>query len=89
MELEVAVNQDNAGVADWQPERSLSSEALMNLLLRFETAIGPRTVIACSVPRHVAAAIAEVMKSTGQHAEFIDRCSPLSVADRLMIKKLH
>ena len=61
----------------------------MNLLLRFETASGPRTVIACSVPRHVASEIAEVMARCGQHADFVDRCAPLSVADRVMIKDLH
>ena len=69
--------------------RSLSPEAPMNLLLRFETASGPRTVIACSVPRQVAQEIADVMTKCGQHADFIDRCAPLSVADRLMIKNLH
>ena len=89
MGVEVAVSQDIDELVEWQPERSFSPEAAMNLLLRFETAIGPRTVIACSVPRHVAAEIADVMKRTGQHAEFIDRCSPLSVADRIMIKNLH
>ena len=66
--------------------RSLSPDASMNLLLRFKTASGPRTVIACSVPRQVAADIADVMKSLGQHADFIHRCSPLSISDRVMIK---
>jgi len=70
-------------------EKSLSPGATMNLLLRFETASGPRTVIACSVPRQVAAEIAEVMRTHGQDAQFIDRCSPLSIADRVMIKNLH
>ena len=28
------------------------------------------------------------MQRAGQHAEFIDRCTALSVADRLMMKKL-
>jgi hypothetical protein len=60
----------------------------MNLLLRFETASGPRTVIACSVPRSVAAEVAAVMHNAGQHAEFVDRCSPLSIADRLLIKQI-
>ena len=70
-------------------ERSSSPDAPMNLLLRFETTSGPRTVIACSVPRQVAAEIKQVMQTAGQHAEFIDRCSPLSISDRLMIKNLH
>jgi|GraSoiStandDraft_4_1057263.scaffolds.fasta_scaffold1214708_1 hypothetical protein len=69
-------------------ERSNSPEASMNLLLRFETASGPRTVIACSVPRQVAAEIAEVMHAAGQHAEFVDRCSPLSIADRLLMREV-
>lgn len=70
-------------------ERSLSGEAPMNLLLRFETASGPRTVIASSVPRQVASEIAEVMRKHGQSAQFIDRCAPLSISDRVMIKNLH
>jgi len=74
--------------ADFQ-ERSFHPDAPMNLLLRFETASGPRTVIACSVPRQVAAEIADVMKKAGHHADFIDRCAPLSIADRIMIKNLH
>ena len=69
-------------------ERSHAPDATMNLILRFETASGPRTVIACSVPRQVAAEIAEVMHSVGQHAEFVDRCSPLSIADRLLMREV-
>jgi hypothetical protein len=64
-------------------------DAPMHLLLRFETANGPRTVIASSVPRQVAVDIRDVMLRHGQHAEFIDRIEPLSVADRVMIKQLH
>ena len=70
-------------------ECSSAPDAAMNLILRFETASGPRTVIACSVPRQVAAEIRDVMRGAGQYAEFIDRCSPLSVSDRLMIKNLN
>ena len=68
---------------------STSPEAPMHLLLRFETAHGPRTVIASSVPRKAAADIREVMLKHGQHAEFIDRIEPLSISDRVMINKLH
>ncbi len=68
-------------------ERSTSPDATMNLLLRFETASGPRTVIACSVPLATARDIVDTMRSAGQHAEFVDRCAPLSVADRVMIEK--
>lgn len=69
-------------------ERSTSPDAPMNLLLRFDTENGPRTVIACSVPLATAREIAETMSRAGQHAEFVDRCAPLSIADRLMMKKL-
>ena len=69
-------------------ERSQSPEAPMNLVMRFETASGPRTVIACSVPRHIAADISDVLRAAGQHAEFIDRYSPLSVSDRLLIREI-
>ena len=69
-------------------QRRSSPDALMNLILRFETASGPRTVIACSVPRHVAAEIADVMHSAGQHAEFVDRYSPLSVSDHLLMREI-
>jgi hypothetical protein len=70
-------------------ERRHSPDAPMNLLLRFETASGPRTVITCSVSRNVAAEITEVMRSHGQDAHFVDRCAPLSVTDRVMINSLH
>lgn len=69
-------------------ERSTSPDAPMNLLLRFDTANGPRTVIACSVSLATAREIADTMSRAGQHAEFIDRCAPLSIADRLMMRKL-
>jgi hypothetical protein len=29
------------------------------------------------------------MQKAGHHAEFVDRCAPLSVADRVMIRNLH
>ena len=69
-------------------ERSTAPAAPMNLLLRFETANGPRTVIACSVSLQTAREVADAMERAGQHAEFVDRCTALSVADRLMMKKL-
>jgi hypothetical protein len=70
-------------------EARTAPDAPMHLLLRFETANGPRTVIASSVPRQVAVDIRDVMTKCGQHAEFIDRIEPLSVSDRVMINQLH
>ena len=82
-------NKPTAGNDELFPvERSTSPTAPMNLLLRFETINGPRTVIACSVPLQTAKEVADAMLRAGQHAEFIDRCAPLSIADRLMMKKL-
>ncbi len=80
---------DEAEIVELPPASAAAPDASMNLLLRFETSSGPRTVIACSVSRQVAAEIAEVMQRCGQYAQFIDRCVPLSVADRLMIRELH
>jgi hypothetical protein len=82
----VELQIDNKDAESFQ--RSSLPDALMNLILRFETASGPRTVIACSVPRQVAAEIAAVMHSVGQHAEFVDRYSSLSVSDRLLMRDI-
>ena len=88
MELFANGRHSDGGIQMQGNERSTAPGATMNLLLRFETASGPRTVIASSVPRQIASEITEVMRSAGQHAEFIDRCSPLSVEDRLLIKDI-
>ena len=80
---------EDVAVSARHAEARTSPDAPMHLLLRFETANGPRTVIASSVPRQVAAEIRDVMKKHGQHAEFIDRIEPLSVSDRVMINHLH
>jgi hypothetical protein len=86
MELLSQSRHSDGGIQMVSNERSTDPGATMNLLLRFETASGPRTVIASSVPRQIASEITEVMRSAGQHAEFVDRCSTLSVEDRLLIK---
>ena len=88
MELLANGRHSNCGIQMLSNERSTAPGATMNLLLRFETASGARTVIASSVPRQVASEISDVMRSIGQYAEFIDRCSPLSVEDRLLIKDI-
>ena len=88
MELLAKGRHFDGGIQIQSNERSAAPGATMNLLLRFETASGPRTVIASSVPRKVACEIADVMCSIGQYAEFIDRCTPLSVEDRLLIKDI-
>jgi hypothetical protein len=82
--LEPHLTNQNVGDIECQS----SPDAPMNLILRFETVGGPRTVIACAVPRKIAAEIADVMNATGQHAEFVDRCSALSVADRILLRDI-
>lgn len=69
-------------------ERSTTPTTAMNLLLRFETTNGPRTVIACSVPLQTAREVADAMRRAGHEADFVDRCASLSVADRVVMKKL-
>lgn len=68
-------------------DRSTLPDALMNMLLRFETPQGPRTVVAASVPLAIASDIHAAMRRMGQHAEFIDRCPPLSITERVKIKR--
>jgi len=69
-------------------ERSNAPTAPTNLLLRFETANGPRTVIASSVSLNMAREVTEAMIKAGHYAEHIDRCQPASVADHIVMKKL-
>src|ERR1039457_78242 len=52
--------------------RSISPEARMNLLLRFETESGPRTIVAPGVLLPVASEIALAMERAGHFAEFVD-----------------
>ena len=59
-----------------QIERSTCAFTPMNLLLRFETAHGPRTVVASSVSLQTAREIASAMIEAGHHAEIVDRCTP-------------
>lgn len=88
MELLAGSQQSDDGIQTLSNERSAAPDAPMNLVLRFETASGPRTVIASSVPRQIASEISDVMRSVGQYAEFIDCYSRLSVEDRLLIKDI-
>ena len=69
-------------------ERSNTPTAPTNLLLRFETANGPRTVIASSVPLQMAREVTDAMIKAGHYAEHVDRCQPASVADHIVMKKL-
>ena len=69
--------------------RSTQPEAPMNLLLRFETRNGPRTIITPKVPLKLASEIADEMIAAGHHAAFIDHLPSLTVAERISRLKLH
>jgi hypothetical protein len=68
--------------------RSTTPDAKMNLLLRFETPMGPRTIVASGIPLTLASEITATMIRGGQYAEFIDQCQPISIAERVKRKKL-
>ena len=67
--------------------RSTSPDARMNLLLRFDTALGPRTVIASGIPLPLASEITATMIRNGQYAEFTDQCQLMSISERIKRKK--
>ena len=68
-------------------DRSTSPDARMNLLLRFETESGPRTVVAPNLPLKLASEITTAMIRSGHYAEFIDQYTPLSIAERVKLQK--
>ncbi len=75
-------------IPDPDYHRSTSPDARMNLLLRFDTPLGPRTIVASGIPLPLASEITATMIRGGQYAEFIDQCQPLSIAERVKRKKL-
>lgn len=77
---------DIAGQAA-EPERRTHPHASMNLVLRFVTEAGPRTVIASGIPLALASDIAREMEKGGHHAQFVDRLPNLSVAERVKLLK--
>jgi putative SOS response-associated peptidase YedK len=69
-------------------ERSTDPNAFMNLFLRFETAKGPRTIIAPHLPLNLASEIAERVIIDGHYAEYVDHFDVVSVNDELQRLKL-
>src|ERR1700722_3222271 len=69
-------------------QRSTSPDSRMNLLLRFETPSGPRTIVAGGIPLKIASEITATMIRTGQFAEYVDHYPHMSVADRVKRRKL-
>jgi hypothetical protein len=67
--------------------RSTSPDARMNLLLRFETANGPRTIMAPGVSLATASEIAFVMSRAGHFAEFVDWLPAMPLEERIKRRK--
>ncbi len=67
--------------------RSTAPDARMNLLLRFETANGPRTIVAPGVSLATASEIALVMSQGGHFAEFVDYMPSISIEERIKQRK--
>jgi hypothetical protein len=66
------------------PERRTCPDAVMTLMLRFETELGPRTIVAPRVPLKFASEIADAMILAGHYAEMVDHYPPLTVAERTL-----
>jgi hypothetical protein len=64
-----------------------SPDAVMKLFLRFDTPVGPRTVIAPNVPLLLATQIAAAMSRAGLHAEYVEQYDRLTIAERLELQK--
>ena len=60
----------------------------MNLLLRFVTEAGPRTVVATGIPLRIASDIAREMGRAGHFAEFVDQYPLFTIAERIKRRKL-
>jgi hypothetical protein len=69
--------------ADEDFRHSTSPEARMNLLLRFETESGPRTIVAAGIALRAASEIAHAMKCAGHFAEITDHLPPVTMAERM------
>jgi hypothetical protein len=65
------------------PERRTCPDAVMNLMLRFETERGPRTLVAAGVPLTLASEIADAMIQAGHYAEMVDHTPTLTVAQHV------
>src|SRR3954466_10246882 len=68
-------------------ERRTNPYAPMNLMLRFETESGPRTIIASGIPLAHASDIAWEMEKAGHYAQFVDQLPSLSVGERVKLLK--
>ena len=59
--------------AEAAPQRSTNPDAPMELVLRFTTEFGPRTIIASGVPLKTASAITQEMMRAGHFAQYADQ----------------
>ena len=59
----------------------------MNLMLRFETERGPRTLVAPGVSLALASEIADAMMLAGHYAEMVDHTPTFTVAQHVARRK--
>ena len=78
---------DAEAVSDEDFGRSTMPDAPMQMLLRFTTEAGPRTIIASGIPLRVASAIALEMNRAGHFAEYIDDSPRLTLTARAKKRK--
>ncbi len=64
-------------------QRGTSPYARTNLLLRFETPNGPRTVVAPGISLAIAHEIANAMTEAGHFAELVEPGPTISIAERM------
>jgi len=70
-------------VPELELDRRTAPDARMNLVLRFATESGPRTIIASGVALSIAADIAREMEKAGHFAQFIDQLPLVPMAERI------
>jgi hypothetical protein len=74
--------------APFVPERRTCPDAVMDLMLRFETERGPRTLVAPGVSLALASEIADAMIQAGHYAEMVDHTPAFTVAQHVARRKL-
>ena len=80
--------KEDAEIASYESTgRSTMPDAPMQMLLRFTTDAGPRTIIASGIPLKVASAIALEMNRAGHFAEYVDDNPRMNLAARTRKRK--
>lgn len=68
-------------------DRRTTPDARMDLLLRFVTESGPRTIIASAIPLGLASEIMREMEKAGHFAQYVDHLEALPLGERIRRRK--